>query len=79
MKLKNQVGKDIITYGGASFASALVKYGLIDEYHLFINQAAIGKGQSIFKEISGKLNLKLIQAIHFECGIAVLHCEPDKS
>ena len=75
-KLKNQNGKDIIVYGGASFVSSLIKEGLIDEYYLFINPAAIGSGLSIFNEIGGKLNLKLINSISFDCGITVLHYEP---
>ncbi len=79
IKLKNQKGKDIIAYGGVSFASALVKQGLIDEYHLFVNQAAIGKGLSIFKELTERLNLTLIKALPFDCGIVVLHYEPDKN
>src|SRR5690348_10268016 len=43
-KLKSQKGKDIVVYGGASFDSSLIKAGLIDEFHLFINPAAIGSG-----------------------------------
>lgn len=41
-KLKNQNGKDIIVYGGASFDSSLIKVRLIDEFHLFINPASMG-------------------------------------
>jgi dihydrofolate reductase len=70
--LKAEPGKDIITYGGASFASNLIKYNLIDEYHLFINPAAIGSGMAIFKELENKLNLKLVKASPFDCGIVVL-------
>ena len=58
-KLKKQDGKDIIAYGGATFVSALIKHGLIDEFHLFINPAAIGNGMTIFKELDGKQNLTL--------------------
>ena len=43
IKLKSENGKDIIVYGGATFDSFLIKAGLIDEFHLFINPAAIGK------------------------------------
>ncbi len=64
-RLKAQPGKDIITYGGANFASNLIKNNLIDEYHLFINPTAIGNGMTIFKEIDQKLNLKLIKATSF--------------
>ena len=48
-KLKNQNGKDIIVYGGGTFVTALIKAGLIDEFHLFINPTAIGNGMTIFK------------------------------
>src|ERR671935_3298088 len=51
-KLKSQKGKDIIVYGGASFDSSLIRAGLIDEFHLFINPVAIGSGMAIFKDIN---------------------------
>ena len=75
-QLKNQDGKDIIAYGGATFVSALVKEGLIDEYHLFINPTAIGNGLTIFKELESKLKLALVKSTSFDCGIVVLHYEP---
>ncbi|MCL4267331.1 MAG: dihydrofolate reductase family protein [Anaerolineae bacterium] len=75
-KLKNQDGNDIIAYGGATFVSSLIKHGLIDEYHLFINPAAIGNGMAIFKQLDGKQNLTLVKSIPFDCGIVVLHYEP---
>lgn len=75
-KLKSQNGKDIIAYGGATFLSSLIKHGLIDEYHLFINPTAIGKGMAIFKELDDKLNLELKKSLAFDCGIVVLYYEP---
>lgn len=77
-KLKKQNGKDIIAYGGATFVSALVKQGLIDEFHLFINPAAIGKGMSIFKELDGKQNLTIVISRSFDCGIVVLNYVPKR-
>src|SRR5688500_12576598 len=64
--LKNQEGKDIIVYGGATFDSSLIKAGLIDEYHLFINPAAIGKGMPIFQSLEAKQNLKLAASTPFD-------------
>ena len=75
-KLKKQEGKDIIAYGGASFVSALIKEGLIDEFHLFINPTAIGKGLSIFNKLEVNQNLILIKSTSFDCGIVVLRYEP---
>jgi dihydrofolate reductase len=77
-KLKEQDGKDIIAYGGANFVSALINHGLIDEFHLFINPAGIGNGMTIFKAPNSKLNLKLIKATSFNCGIVVLNYEPKR-
>lgn len=76
--LKRQVGKDIIAYGGATFVSALIKQGLIDEFHLFINPAALGSGMAIFKELDAKQNLALVKSTPFDCGIVVLHYQPKR-
>ena len=77
-KLKTQGGQDIIAYGGTTFVSALVKHGLIDEFHLFINPTAIGSGMSIFKELDHKQDLTLVRATSFDCGMVVLHYEPKR-
>ncbi|MPZ49554.1 MAG: dihydrofolate reductase [Dehalococcoidia bacterium] len=74
-KLKAASGGDIIAYGGGEFVSDLIRNGLIDEYHLFVNPAAIGGGMSIFREQS-KAPLKLVSATPFECGIVALFYAP---
>lgn len=71
--LKKQEGNDIIAYGGAAFVSALIKQGLIDEFHLFINPSAIGNGMTIFNELDKKQNLTFVKSQSFECGIVVLN------
>ena len=75
-QLKKQDGKDIIVYGGATFVSALIKEGLIDEFHLFVNPAVLGEGMTIFKDVNRKQNLTLVNAIPFDCGIVLLYYEP---
>jgi dihydrofolate reductase len=77
-QLKQQDGKDIIAYGGATFVSALIEQGLIDEFHLFINPAALGNGMTIFKGLDSKLNLTLVKSTAFDCGIVVLVYEPKR-
>ena len=72
-KLKEQDGKDIIVYGGATFISALIKHGLVDEFHLFINPVVIGSGLTIFNGLDKIQNLQLINSSAFVCGIVVLH------
>ena len=75
-KLKGLKGKDIIVYGGASFDSSLIQEGLIDDFHLFIHPAAIGKGMTIFKTLKEIQKFILIKSIAFDCGIVLLHYEP---
>lgn len=74
--LKAQPGQDIIAYGGAAFVASLVKHNLIDDYHFFVNPAALGKGLSIFSALEGMLALTLVKATPFDCGIVVLHYAP---
>ncbi|MGA9531974.1 MAG: dihydrofolate reductase family protein [Anaerolineales bacterium] len=73
-ELKDQPGDDIIAYGGSEFVSSLVADSLIDDYHLFVNPAAIGAGLPIFPK--AQIQLDLVGAKQFECGIAVLHYRP---
>ncbi|GJM42518.1 MAG: pyrimidine reductase [Ardenticatenaceae bacterium] len=74
--LKQQAGGDIIAYGGALFVSALIEHDLIDEYHLFVNPAALGAGMPIF---TSKKSLALHATTKFECGIVALHYQPNRS
>ncbi|HTD39379.1 MAG TPA: dihydrofolate reductase family protein, partial [Mucilaginibacter sp.] len=67
-QLKKQGGLDIIMYGGAEFVSSVIKAGLIDEYHLFVNPAAVGKGMAIFKELEAPQILELLKATPLKNG-----------
>lgn len=78
-KLKKQDGKDLIAYGGGTFVTALIKQGLVDEFHLFINPIAIGNGMTIFKGLEFNQKYKLLKSKSFECGIVVINYELDKS
>ncbi|MDQ6667451.1 MAG: dihydrofolate reductase family protein [Thermoproteota archaeon] len=79
MNLKTRNGKDIIVYGGASFDSSLIKEGLIDDFYLFINPAAIGKGMTIFKDLNEIQKFTLVKSVAFDCGIVLLHHEPKRA
>jgi len=71
-KLKNAPGEDIIVYGGVTFVSSLIRENLIDEYNLFVNPAAIGKGMPIFDKLEKKMDLELVGSKAYECGIVVM-------
>jgi dihydrofolate reductase len=74
--LKQQAGKDIVMYGGAEFVSSVTKAGLIDEYHLFVNPAAAGKGMSIFADLEKPRQLSLEKTTPLKNGIVVLCYKP---
>jgi dihydrofolate reductase len=72
-KLKNQPGKDLIVYGGATLVSSLIEKQLIDELNLFVNPAALGKGLAIFND---RKSYQLISATPYDCGIVGLVMKP---
>jgi len=70
-RLKAAPGGDIVAYGGATFVSELIKHGLLDELHLFVNPAAIGAGLTIFREPGRTIAMKLAGSDSYDCGIVV--------
>jgi dihydrofolate reductase len=72
-KLKSRKGKDIIVYGGSSFVAALIKEGLIDEFHFFLNPIATGKGVSAFEQLENWQPLELKKTITCNSGLVILH------
>jgi dihydrofolate reductase len=69
--LKRRVERDIIVFGGVGFASALVAAGVVDEFQLFVNPAAVGAGRSIFGQLPDGLQLQLLDSAAYDCGIVV--------
>jgi dihydrofolate reductase len=70
--LKRESGGDIIAWGGAGFAHALLAAGAIDEYRLVINPVLAGQGLNIFRQFPGPIDLHLASAQAFATG-AVIH------
>jgi dihydrofolate reductase len=78
IELKKEPGKDILLYGGATLVSSFIRENLIDEYHLFINPAVIGKGKTIFGKLKERMNLKLVKTTPSATGIVILYYTPEK-
>ena len=78
-RIKNQGGKDIVVYGGATFVSSLIKNNLIDEYYFFVNPVAIGDGMTIFRDLGRRFDLKQLDATPYECGVTVHRYLPAKA
>ena len=71
-QLKRAPGGDLIAYGGGTFVSSLIRHGLVDEFHLFVNPVALGSGMPIFEDLDARQRLVLEEARAFACGIALL-------
>lgn len=67
-QLKEQSGKDILVYGGASFVNALIEHDLIDQLNFFVNPVAIGKGKPIF---TSRKPFTLTGSAAFPCGVVL--------
>jgi dihydrofolate reductase len=70
-RLKHEPGNDLIAYGGAAFAQALSRLGLVDEYRLVIHPAALGAGLPLFKDLADPLHLELVEATTHATGVAI--------
>ncbi|TJV03040.1 MAG: dihydrofolate reductase [Mesorhizobium sp.] len=73
--LKAGEGTNIAVFGGAGFASALIAAGLVDEFQLFVNPAALGAGRRIFDQ-GGFRNLRLLGSKAYACGMVVNRYAP---
>jgi dihydrofolate reductase len=60
-KLKRD-DKDLIAWGGASFAQSLARQSLIDEYRLTTHPVAVAKGEPLFKDLPASARLKLAES-----------------
>jgi dihydrofolate reductase len=60
LRLKQQPGKDMITFGGARLAQALVRQGLVDQYDLAINPVILGQGLALFSAGTAQQQLELV-------------------
>ena len=74
-ELRGAEGKDILAYGGAELVSSLIAEGLIDDYYLIVNPAAVGEGLRIFRNES-PLKLRLIDSIKYSTGVVLNHYQP---
>lgn len=72
-KLKQQDGKNILVFGSPGASQSLLNHGLIVEFWLFVNPVILGKGRPLFKGMTGKINLKLVESKTFACGVIALH------
>jgi dihydrofolate reductase len=70
--LKKQPGKDLVVLGSAIVASSLLQAGLVDEYRVILQPVLLGRGNALFKDITERIQLKLMSAKAFGSGAVLL-------
>ena len=70
-RLKAQEGGYLLAHGGSTFAQALSRERLVDEYRLLIQPAALGDGRPLFKDLRSRLALELVESQTYSTGAAL--------
>ncbi len=61
-EIKQQPGKDIWLFGGASLTTDFINHQLVDEMWLGLVPIVLGKGKSLFQDIQNRQQFKAISA-----------------
>jgi dihydrofolate reductase len=75
-KLKQSSGKDMTILGSGSIVTQFAQTGLIDEYQIMLDPVVLGNGTTLFKDLKGKLDLKLTATRAFKSGTVLLSYQP---
>ncbi len=76
-ELRRQEGKPALV-GSPSLIAELTRLRQIDEYQLSVQPTVIGNGLQLFKDITDRVDLKLLKTKTFDCGAVTLYYEPTK-
>ena len=71
-KIKEQPGRSIYVVGGARFASTMIEAGLVDEYRITVNPIIVGRGKSLFQNITQQRKLSLLDIRQMPGGVLVV-------
>jgi dihydrofolate reductase len=61
-----------LAIAGASLARSLMNLDLIDEYQFLVNPIILGGGVPLFRDVTRRIDLKLVGAKTFGSGVTVL-------
>ena len=77
LELKQQAGKDILV-GSPSLIVTSMNLNLVDEFQISVQPIILGNGLPLLKNITERINLKLLKTKTFSCGAVTLYYEPTK-
>ena len=71
IKLRQQPGKNILV-GGPTIIIKLMQMGLIDECQFCVQPIVLGHGLPLFKNITDRIDLKLLETKTYRSGVVAL-------
>jgi len=71
-KIRQEPGKDIWLFGGASLTAYFLEHGLIDHLWLSVHPILLGTGKRLFPESEHRTRLQLIEAKTYNTGLVSL-------
>ena len=70
--IKQQPGKNIWLWGGASLTTSFMNAGLIDEMNLAVHPIILGAGKALFNDINGRKHFALESSEAYSSGLVML-------
>jgi dihydrofolate reductase len=71
-EIKQEAGKDIWLFGGASLTASLMQEGLVDELWLSVHPILLGIGKPLFSGIKERVHLELVATKTYDTGLVSL-------
>jgi dihydrofolate reductase len=68
-RIREQPGKDIFLFGGASLTTTLLNLGLIDEISLAVHPIILGRGKLLFQDIKNRIAVTLAATKTYPTGL----------
>jgi len=83
-RLKNEPGRDLVAFAGATAAQSLIRLDLVDEYRLMLHPILLGQGLRLFgaRPPEGpppEQPLKLLDARTFSSGVVLVRYARDRA
>lgn len=75
-KLKQELDGDIVVYASYQLGRTLIEHDLVDELRLVVFPVALGAGERLFGETSGKKPMRLVDMRTLGDGLAFLTYQP---
>jgi dihydrofolate reductase len=75
-ELKGMPGKNILMPGSPRLVRSLLAEGLLDELALMVSPVVVGPGMRLYEDLTGRIDLDLVDSRTFSNGVVYLSYRP---